>query len=103
MNESAMKRDLGTPTTTYKTTPTYPAPQPHPQQFPRGNLHALNIMATKLDGLPEQILEIVAERSLLDSYQYACELGKNHQEIVGAVKSLESLGDVSLCSDNNIH
>lgn len=60
-------------------------------------------MATKLDGLPEQILEIVAERSVLDSYQYAHELGKNHQEIVGVVKSLESLGDVSLCSYNDIH
>lgn len=60
-------------------------------------------MATTVDGLPEQILEIVAERSLLDSYQYANELSKNHQEIVGAVKSLESLGDVSMYNYNDIH
>jgi phenylalanyl-tRNA synthetase alpha chain len=51
-------------------------------------------MATKSDGLSEQILKDLADKESINSYQYACTIGKNHQEVVGAIKSLESLGNV---------
>lgn len=42
----------------------------------------------------QEILYFLAEHKILDSYQYACEYGQDHQMIVGAIKSLQSLGDV---------
>ena len=51
-------------------------------------------MANKSEVIAEEILQILATRSELDSYQYACETGRDHQVVIGGVKSLESLGDV---------
>ena len=47
---------------------------------------------------PEQLLKFLSDRDSLDSYQYARDTGCEHQAVVGAIKSLESLGDVSCCS-----
>lgn len=44
---------------------------------------------------PEDLLKFLADRGSLDSYDYARETGSEHQAVVGAIKSLESLGDVS--------
>ena len=44
----------------------------------------------------EKILKLLATRGSFDSYELAQELGKDHQQVVGAIKSLQSLGDVSL-------
>ncbi len=61
--------------------------------------HALLITRVLLfvmaEGLPERILETVASSGQVDSYQYACSLNIDHQHVVGAIKSLESLGEVS--------
>ena len=43
----------------------------------------------------QEILLFLAEHKILDSYQYACDTGKDHQIIIGAIKSLQSLGNVS--------
>ena len=45
--------------------------------------------------LSETILKVVADREKLDTWNYSLEIGRDHQSIIGAVKSLESLGDVS--------
>ena len=41
------------------------------------------------------ILESVDLRGSIDSYEFAKELQKDHQVIVGAIKSIHSLGEVS--------
>lgn len=41
------------------------------------------------------ILESIDLRGSIDSYEFAKELQKDHQVIVGAIKSLHSLGEVS--------
>lgn len=46
------------------------------------------------DDLQEAVLRLVAERGTLDSWEYSIECCKDHQLVVGAVKSLESLGEV---------
>ena len=46
--------------------------------------------------LNEILLGRVAERGRLDTYEFSQETGRDHQAVVGAVKSLRSLGDVSL-------
>ena len=43
---------------------------------------------------PEDLLKFLSDRGSLDSYGYAQETGSEHQAVVGAIKSLESLGDV---------
>lgn len=43
----------------------------------------------------EQLLKLLAERGSLDSYDLSQELSKDHQVIVGTIKSLHSLGEVS--------
>ena len=45
--------------------------------------------------VPDNLLKLLAERGSLDSYEYSKETGCDHQAVVGAIKSLESLGDVS--------
>ena len=45
--------------------------------------------------LAETILQLIAERDQIDTLDVAKELNVDHQKIVGAVKSLQSLGDVS--------
>lgn len=52
-------------------------------------------MATSTDVAPQELLKIVADQGNLDSYKYSQESGKDHQAIVGVIKSLASLGDVS--------
>lgn len=42
----------------------------------------------------EQLLKLLAERGSLDSYDLSQELDKDHQAIVGTIKSLHSLGRV---------
>ena len=42
----------------------------------------------------EQLLELLAERGSFDSYVLSQELIKDHQAIVGTIKSLHSLGEV---------
>lgn len=45
--------------------------------------------------LNELLLRRVEETGRLDSYKFSRETGREHQAVVGAVKSLSSLGDVS--------
>ena len=52
-------------------------------------------MATKVEELAEFILKVLEERGSVDTYDLSLEIGKDHQLVVGAVKSLQSLGDVS--------
>ncbi|XP_019861088.1 PREDICTED: phenylalanine--tRNA ligase alpha subunit-like, partial [Amphimedon queenslandica] len=58
----------------------------------RGWLHIK--MASQTESLSDALLEALAEKGRVDSYEYATSVGKNHQDVVGAVKSLESFGDV---------
>ena len=41
------------------------------------------------------VLETLQERGSLETFEFAKELGKDHQAIVGSVKSIHALGDVS--------
>ena len=47
------------------------------------------------DDIGELILRTLRERGSADSYDLAVEVGKDHQLLVGAIKSLQSIGDVS--------
>ncbi len=47
------------------------------------------------EGIAECILKTIASTGQVNSYQYANEVNTDHQTIVGAIKSLSSLGDVS--------
>ena len=44
------------------------------------------------------VLEALEERGSIETFEFAKELGKDHQSIVGSVKSIHALGDVSLFS-----
>ena len=44
--------------------------------------------------LREKLLKLLAVRGSFDSYQLSQELGKDHQQVVGAIKSVQSLGEV---------
>lgn len=44
--------------------------------------------------LGESLLKLIAERGLISTLEVAKELGIDHQKVVGAVKSLQSLGEV---------
>ena len=46
----------------------------------------------------EHLLKLLAERGTLDSYDLSQELHKDHQAVVGTIKSLHSLGEVSSSS-----
>lgn len=46
------------------------------------------------DQLPEEILKLVETHTSIDSLKVAELLVEDHQKVIGAVKSLESLGDV---------
>ena len=46
--------------------------------------------------MDEELLHVLSTTDSVDSYEYAQQIGKDHQLVVGAVKRLESLGDVSL-------
>lgn len=46
--------------------------------------------------LERLVLEAVEERGSIETFEFAKELGKDHQAIVGSVKSIHALGDVSV-------
>ena len=41
------------------------------------------------------ILQTLEQRGELDSYEFSIETGRDHQTVVGAIKSLQSVGNVS--------
>ena len=41
------------------------------------------------------ILQVLEEKGQLDSYDFSRETGREHQTVVGAIKSLQSVGNVS--------
>lgn len=43
----------------------------------------------------EDILKLLEGREAVDTYDLSHEFNSDHQQIIGAVKSLSSLGDVS--------
>jgi len=45
--------------------------------------------------LLEEILKEIDEQGQLDTYKYAKITGRDHQAVVGSIKSIESLGEVS--------
>ena len=51
---------------------------------------------TVMAELGERLLQLIAERDQIDTLDVAKEINIDHQKIVGAVKSLQSLGDVSV-------
>lgn len=53
-------------------------------------------MAAKGEELTELILRNLSEKESVDSYQLSVEIGKDHQLLVGAIKSLQSVGDVRM-------
>ena len=52
-------------------------------------------MASKDADLGEQILQILEQKGRLDSYKFSQETNRDHQSVVGAIKSLQSVGNVS--------
>ena len=42
------------------------------------------------------ILQFLEENGQLDSYEFSRETGREHQSVVGAIKSLQSVGNVSV-------
>lgn len=53
-------------------------------------------MAAKGEELTELILRTLSEKESVDSYRLSVEIGKDHQLLVGAIKSLQSVGDVRM-------
>lgn len=53
---------------------------------------------TKMADLPEQILLLVKDKNGIGTDEVARTCGCQHQNIVGAVKSLQALGNVSYVS-----
>ncbi len=47
----------------------------------------------------EELLKLLAFRGSFDSYELSKELGKDHQQVVGTIKSLQSLGEVRFNSN----
>ena len=58
-------------------------------------LPSANTGKTVMAELGGKLLQLIAERDQIDTIDVAKELRVDHQKIVGAVKSLQSLGDVS--------
>lgn len=50
--------------------------------------------ASSAEDLGRKLLKLLAQRGSVDSYELSQELGVDHQQVVGAVKSLQSLGEV---------
>ena len=53
-------------------------------------------MTQKTKQIAEIILKEIDSKNRIDAYDYSCELGIDLQIVIGAVKSLEALGDVSV-------
>ena len=51
--------------------------------------------------LDRLVLEAVEERGSIETFEFATERGKDHQSIVGSIKSIHTLGNVSFkfCSE----
>lgn len=49
--------------------------------------------------LSQQLLHALARDGWVSSFQFAAATGQDHQRVVGAIKSLESLGNVSKYRD----
>ena len=47
-----------------------------------------------MDNTKELVLQTLKKKQVLDSCEFAKEIGRDHQLVVGAIKSLESLGEV---------
>ena len=45
--------------------------------------------------LAEEILKNIEAKGSLDTYEYATSAGKDHQTVVGVIKSIQAIGDVS--------
>ena len=45
--------------------------------------------------LDKVVLEALEERGSIETFEFSKELGKDHQSVVGSVKSIHALGDVS--------
>ena len=56
------------------------------------------LLFTGMADLAETILSLLADREGFNSLTLAEELSTDHQIVVGAIKSLHSQGDVSICS-----
>lgn len=54
--------------------------------------------ARMADQLTEVVLKTLEHRGSVDTYELSVEIGKDHQLLVGAIKSLQSLGNVSTCN-----
>lgn len=48
--------------------------------------------------LDRLVLEAVEERGSIETFEFAKECGRDHQSIIGSVKSIHALGDVSFKS-----
>lgn len=59
------------------------------------SLEAALAMATPASD-QEQLLKLLVERGSFDSYDLSQELVKDHQAVVGTIKSLHSLGEVRM-------
>ena len=46
--------------------------------------------------LDKIILQAIEERGSIETFEFAKEVGKDHQSVVGSVKSIHALGDVSM-------
>lgn len=53
-------------------------------------------MASKEQEVGDLILHAVEQRGRVDSYEFSKEFGREHQTVVGAIKSLQSVGKVSI-------
>lgn len=54
--------------------------------------------------LDRLVLEAVEERGSIETFEFAKECGKDHQSIVGSIKSIHALGDVNFkFSVNKLH
>lgn len=53
-------------------------------------------MTSKDVDLGDVILQILALKGQLDSYTFSKETDRDHQSVVGAIKSLQSVGNVSM-------
>ena len=58
-------------------------------------LHYSSLAQTSMADYREEVLQAVEKTGEVDTLSLAKKLGVNHQVLVGAVKSLQSLGDVS--------
>ena len=52
-------------------------------------------MASRDAELGDVILQVLDKKGQLDSYSFSKETDRDHQSVVGAIKSLQSVGNVS--------